>query len=207
MAPGCPVGGLATRIGPVPSTAAGAPSAATKLPRVVASRSAAIATNAAMAMKRATRRIAAEIYGCGGGVWPGKLLGGPFVGELDGGPVRGEAAGGELAGPEGLGDAVVVAAGDGVGVAAELKKGNGGSCSWNGVGDAALGLPSPEAGGAGASTRWSGPTNAGSTGPPSLETIPATRRARAPRTSTVVKVRANRTIRRRMRAPCWKTVI
>src|SRR3989442_5483511 len=101
-----------------------------------------------MAMKRATRRIAPEIYGCGGGVWPGKLLGGPPDGELDGGPVRGEAAGGELAGPEGLGDAVVVAGGDRVGGAAELKKGNGGRCTRDRVGEAWRGRPSPQAGAA-----------------------------------------------------------
>ena len=62
-------------------------------------------------------------------------------------------------------------------------------------------------GGAGASTRCSGPTNAGSTGPPSLETTPATSTANPARTSTVAEVRANRTIRRRARAPRWKTCI
>jgi hypothetical protein len=113
--------------------------------------------------------------------------------------LRGEATGGELVGPAGFGDAVVVAVG--VGVGAELKNGNCGSCSRNGVGDAALGLPSPEAGGGGATTRWSGPTNAGRTGPPSLKTTPATRTASPPKRSTVVKVTANRTIRRRTRAP------
>src|SRR5256712_10640306 len=90
------------RIGPVPSTAAGGPSGATKLPRVIASRSATVATNAASAMKRANRRIGGPLYGGGDGVWPGKLLGGPF-GELDGRPVRGEAGGGELGGTDGVG--------------------------------------------------------------------------------------------------------
>ena len=167
----------------------------------MASKSAAIATNAATAIKRANRRIAAEVYGWGGGVRPGKVLGGPFDGELDGGPFRGVAAAGELAGPAGFGDAVVVAVGAGVGVGAELKNGNDGSCSRNGVGEAALGLPASEAGGGGAITRWSGPTKAGSTGPPSLKTTPATRTVSPPRRSTVVNVTANRTIRRRTRAP------
>lgn len=98
-----------------------------------------------------------------------------------------------------LAEGAGVVVGAGVGVAgpalgAELKKGSGGRGRRNGPG---VEPDDP--------TSCSGPTNAGTIGFESPETIPATTTAKPPTKTIVANVAAILRIRRRASAPPWKT--
>src|SRR5207302_6886913 len=123
-------------------------------------------------------------YGRGDGVRPRGVVGGPL------GVFRGDGAGVLLV----CGGEFEVAAA----VGAELKNGSG-RRKGAAVGVAPRGAPSR--GAAGATTCCSGPTNDGSSGPPSFDRMPATTMARLATRTTAAPFAARRVIRRRAKAP------